>query len=55
MVSIAAWASLIVGVFVTVISTYGVIVGTGALYNVFIGIAFIIIGVILAYLRIPKD
>ncbi len=55
MVSVAAWIFLIVGVFVTGISTYGVIVGTGALYNVFIGIALIIIGVILAYLRVPKD
>ncbi len=55
MVSIAAWASLIVGVFVTVISTYGVIVGTAALYKVFIGTAFIIIGAVLAYLRIPED
>ncbi len=54
-VSVVAWVFLIVGVFVTGISTYGVIVGTGALYNVFIGVGCIIIGVILAYLRIPKD
>ena len=55
MVSILAWVFLIVGLFTAVISSYGVYVGTAALYNVFIGIACIIIGVILAYVKIPKD
>ncbi len=55
MVSIAALASLIVGVFVTIMSAYGVIIGTAALYNISIGVAFIIIGAVLAYLRTPKE
>ncbi len=54
MVSIAAWAFLIVGLFVTVVSSYGVIVGTAALYNIFIGVACIIIGTVLTYLKIPE-
>jgi hypothetical protein len=54
LVSILAWAFLIVGLFVTVISSYGVIVQTATLYDVFIGIACIIIGAVLAYLKIPK-
>lgn len=53
MVSILAWAFLIVGLFVTVISCYGVIAQTAALYNVFIGVACLIIGAVLAYLKIP--
>ncbi len=55
MVSILAWVLLIVDLFVTVISSYGVLVGTAALYNVFIGVACIIIGAVLAYLKIPKE
>ena len=50
--STAAWIFIIIGLAVAAISAYGFYVGTAALYNVFIGIAFIIIGVILAYLKI---
>jgi hypothetical protein len=50
--STTAWIFIIIGLVVAAISAYGFYVGTAALYNVFIGIAFVIIGVILAYLKI---
>lgn len=53
MASIAAWAFLIVGLFVTVIASYGLIVQTASLIEVFIGVACLIIGAVLAYLKIP--
>ncbi len=52
MVSYAAWIFLLIGLAVTAISAYGVIVGTSAPYNIFIGMAFVVIGAVLAYLKI---